>query len=127
MLNFVFILAIIFEIALTSFLVLKLIEAQNRVEALNEKVIKAGQNIFEKINESISVIKKINKVVSIFSNKKFTKTMSVLRITFIVIQTLIFIRSFNFSKGILTNMKKMKKLVYVQIAKEILKTVCKYL
>lgn len=127
MLNFVFISAIIFEIALTSFLVVKLIKAQKKVEAINEEVIASGFEIFEKMNETISVVKKINKVVSFLSNKKFATAMAALKIGFIVIQTLIFLRNFKFSNGILENVKKMKKLMYIQITKEILKTVCKYL
>jgi len=127
MLNFVFILAIILEIALTTFVVLKLIEVQKRVIILNEQVVSCTPIIFQKTNEFISVIKKINKVVSIFSNKKFSTTMTVLKISFVVIQTLIFIKTFKFSRSLVTNMKKMKKLVYIQIAKEIMKLICKYL
>lgn len=127
MLNFVFILTIIFEIALTAFCVLKLIEAQKKVEVLHGKVIAYSKVIFEKSNEIISVVKKINKVIAIFSNKKFAITMSILKIGFIVIQTLIFIKTFKFSSSFVTNLKKMKKLLYIQIAKEMIKLVCKYL
>ncbi len=127
MLNFVFILAIILEISLTSFFVLKLIEAQKSVEIWNEKVVFAGK-IALQVNTSLNKnIKKINKFVSIFTNKKTLLAIKIIKLSFSIFQMFLFFRTFNFSKGFLFNLKSAKKLLYAQFTKELIKNICKYL
>lgn len=127
MLNFVFILAIFFEILITSFLVVKLIEAQKVVEGYNEKLIFGGKVILE-LNKSFNKnIKKINKVVAIFSNKNILLAIKIVRMSISIIQVILFIRTINFSKGFLLNIKTIKKLLLAQVTKELIKKICKYL
>lgn len=127
MLNFVFIIAIIFEILITSFFVTKLIEAQKVVEGYTEKLIFDGKIILE-LNRSFNKnIKKINKVIAIFSNKNIALAIKIIRMSITIIQVILFIRTVNFSKGFLSNIKTIKKLLYAQVTKELIKNICKYL
>lgn len=127
MLNFVFILAIFFEIFITSFLVVKLIEAQKVVEGYNGKLVFGGKVILE-LNKGFNKnIKKINKVVAIFSNKNILLAIKIVRMSISIIQVILFIRTINFSKGFLLNIKAIKKLLFAQVTKELIKKICKYL
>lgn len=125
MLNFVFILLIILEIFFTVFCVQKILICEKKVEELNEKVIAWGKIIIEFHQKLNSVIEKINKVVSIFTNKKFIQIKKIIQITIDIVQIIILFRSLDFSKGLKKafNFKNAKKILLAQITRELARKV----
>ena len=127
MLNFVFVLTIIFEILITSFLVYKLNQAEKKVISMTQEIVFLGRAVSiinRKLNKNI---KQINKVVSIFTNKKFIKIASILKTVVLVIQIIIFIKTIKSKGGFNLNFGKIKKLIYVQFLAKFFNLICKYL
>ena len=121
MLNFVYILAILSEIILCTMCVVQLIKLEKRVLELNEKLFLIQDAVLD-VNKKIKdIIIKINKVVSIFKNKKFIAIKRILKITMNTIQVVIFLRSLDFSKGLKSiNYKNIKKILYAEAIRRII-------
>ena len=121
MLDFVFILLIFLEIILSAICVVQLIKIEKKVIAYNQNLIILGERVLE-VNKIIrDTIKKINKVISIFSNRKFILIRKILRYTLNTIQIILFLKSLNLSKGLKSiNYKTIKKILYAEIARKIL-------
>lgn len=128
MLDFVFILLIILEVILSTIIVLKLIELEKRVVLINEKLTASSKIIFvvnDKIKKTITTI---NKFVSIVTNKKFIQISKIIRITLNIIEIIILLRSLDLSKGLKSiNYKNIKKLVFAQIVRKMLRKAFNYL
>lgn len=128
MLDFVFILLIILEVILSTIIVLKLIELEKRVVLINEKLTVSSKIIFvvnDKIKKTITTI---NKFVSIVTNKKFIQISKIIRITLNIIEIIILLRSLDLSKGLKSiNYKNIKKLVFAQIVRKMLRKAFNYL
>ena len=100
MLDFVFILLIFLEIILSAICVVQLIKIEKKVIAYNQNLTILGERVLE-VNKIIrDTIKKINKVISIFSNRKFILIRKILRYTLNTIQIILFLKSLNLSKGL---------------------------
>ena len=128
MLDFVFILLIILEVILSTIIVLKIIELEKRVVLINEKLTVSSKIIFivnDKIKKTITTI---NKFVSIVTNKKFIQISKIIRITLNIIEIIILLRSLDLSKGLKSiNYKNIKKLVFAQIVRKMLRKAFNYL
>ena len=121
MLDFVFIITIILELVLTSTIVVKICELEKKVKQINEELLLIRDIILEINSEFKRVISNINKVVSVFTNKKFITISKVISLIIDTIQVIILIHSLNLSKGIKSiNFKTVKKLFMAQITKTIL-------
>ena len=85
-------------------------------------VLEYGKKILE-INLLLKdAIKKINKVISILTNRRFLSALRIIQFTISVVQIVVLIKSLDFSKGLKSiNFKKIKKVFYTQIFKELFK------
>ena len=121
MLDFVFILLIIFEILFTYICVNKIIELDKKVIELDKKMDEIYKKILE-INKTVKdILKKINKVVSIFTNQKFILIRRIIVMTLDVIEIIILIRTLDFSKGKkFFNAKNLRKILFAKITREFL-------
>jgi len=121
MLNFVFILLIFFEIFFTILCVQKIILCEKKVLELNEKVVLWGKIITEFHHKLNNIITKINKIVSVFTNKKLKQIKKIIQISIDIIQLIILFKSLDFSKGIKKafNFKNAKKILLAQITREL--------
>ncbi len=113
MIDFVCVLSIILELILTYILIVKIIELEKHVNGLNQKLFEIYELILL-VNKKIkNTISKINKVVSILTNRKFITARRIIALTVDIIQVIIFVRSLNLSKGFnfkKINYKTLKKL-----------------
>ncbi len=124
MLDFVFITLIFFEIILTTLCIIKIIEIEEKVKMIHNKLILTF-NMILTINKQIkSTITKINKVVSFITNKKLIKISQIIKITVDIVQIIILIRSLNLSKGLKSiNYKNIKKLLLIETSRRILRKI----
>ena len=83
-------------------------------------VLEYGKKILE-INLLLKdAIKKINKVISILTNRRFLSTLRIIQFVVTTVQVIVLMKSLDFSKGIKSiNFKKLKKVFYTQIFKEL--------
>ena len=124
MLDFVFITLIFFEIILTTLCIIKIIEIEEKVKMIHNKLILTF-NMILTINKQIkSTITKINKVVSFITNKKLIKISQIIKITVDIVQIIILVRSLNLSKGLKSiNYKNIKKLLLIETSRRILRKI----
>lgn len=128
MLDFVFILLIILEVILSTIIVLKVIALEKYILLLNKKLTCASKMIFIVNNKIKKTIISLNKFVSIVTNKKFIQISRIIRITLNVIEIVILLRSLDLSKGLKSiNYKNIKKLVFAQIVRKMLRKAFNYL
>ncbi len=121
MLNFVFILLIIFEIPLVVFCCKKLMQIEKRVIELNEKTVKISKIIIVANQKVKEVIKNINKVISILTNKKLLSAIRIIKIAANAIQVILLIRSLKLASGIKKiDFKVVRTLFYAQAFKQLL-------
>jgi len=120
MLNFVFILLIIFEIILTYILVKYIIKLEKKVENYHRTLMLYSVLILE-INEKVkSTLKSLNKVVSILTSKKIALLKTVIHYLILAFQVFYLIRSLKSGKN-LFKIKTMKKLLYPYFIKNLIK------
>ncbi len=118
MLDFIFIVTIFLEIILTSLAVLKLLEFEKRVRELNKELFLIKDMILEINTQLKQIIVNINKIVSIFTNKKLVQLSKIIPIIIDSIQIIILIKSLNLSKGLKSlNFETIKKIFMAQITK----------
>ena len=124
MLDFIFIFTIFLEIVLTVICSKKLIELEKKVSIVDKK-LKTIYTLTCEINTKIKgTIGKINKFVSIITNKKLIKIRQIIKITINVVQIIILIKSLNFSKGLKSiNYKNIKRLLFAQGLRQIIKNI----
>lgn len=124
MLDFIFIFTIFLEIVLTVICSKKLIELEKKVSMVDKK-LKTIYALTCEINTKIKgTIGKINKFVSIITNKKLIKIRQIIKITINVVQIIILIKSLNFSKGLKSiNYKNIKRLLFAQGLRQIIKNI----
>lgn len=128
MLDFVFILLIILEVILSTIIVLKIIALEKYILLLNKKLTCASKMIFIVNNKIKKTIISLNKFVSIVTNKKFIQISRIIRITLNIIEIVILLRSLDLSKGLKSiNYKNIKKLVFAQIVRKMLRKAFNYL
>ena len=127
MLDFVFILTIIFEIILTSIIVSKLTKFEKEVKMLQDEIVLMWSEILE-INKKIKdTIHKLNKVVSILTNKKVLTGMRLILIAIDVVQLVSLIRSFRHLKerSGFNSLSALKNLLFTHFTRNIiLKFLC---
>lgn len=119
MLDFVLILATILEIILCIICVKYLITLEKRVQSLSEEVVVFGSKILEIVIKVKEILKRTNKIVSIFTNKKAIMTYKIIRITIDTIHLIVLFRTLDFSKGL--KFQTIKKIFYSQVVKEFIK------
>ena len=122
MLDFIFIITIFFEIVLTVIAIIAICKLEQKVKILNSELFLI-QDIILKINSQLKpVITNTNKVVSIFTNKKFIQISKIIALTIDTIQIIILLRSLNLSRGVKAlNFETLKKLFMAQITKTIIR------
>lgn len=124
MLDFICIIMIFLEIFTVAFCCVKLVELEKRIILLNEKLTIQGENIISACKNIRNGIKKVNKVISIITNKKFWRIKKIMFIAFDLIQLIMFIKSLDLSKGLKSlNYKTLKKLLLAQVSKEIIRKI----
>lgn len=117
-----FIFLIILEICATIFAVYKLTALEAKIDEFHEQFLILAKEVLV-INEKVQeTIKKINKVLKFITNKKLFKIITVLKTIFNIIQLILFIRSFDFSKNKkILNYKNIKKLFLTEFVRRIVR------
>ena len=110
MLDFIFIILIFLEIAIVYYIILKVTTFEKKVIELNKRLIITGQEINKIHIELQQTVRKVNKVVRIFTNKKFIHAKKVITVVIDIIQIVMLLQSFNLSMGLRFNLKNIKKL-----------------
>ena len=112
---------IIFEIIFTLFCVKKIIQCEKRVDEIHLKMLEGAKKLLEINDEVRKVLKKVNKVVKILTNKRLHQIKRILMMTLDIIQTIILFKSLDLSKGIKSiNYGNLKKLAYARIIQQIM-------
>lgn len=115
------IILIIFEIALTSFAVIKLNRSIEKVEAINKKLSFAANSTLVICNKVKEYVFKVNKFVSIITSKKIQRIHTVIKYALNIAEIVILIRTMDFSKGIKSlNYKNIKKLLLANVSKKLI-------
>ena len=118
---FSIILLIFFEIIFTLFCVKKIIQCEKRVDEIHLKMLEGAKRLLEINDEVRKVLKKVNKVVKILTNKRIHQIKRILMMTLDIIQTIILFKSLDLSKGIKSiNYGNLKKLAYARIIQQII-------
>ena len=126
MIDFICAFLIVTEIVLTYITVVKLLEIEKKVVVYNEKLVYYGNIITSAHIKITDTIHKINSVVSVFTNKRFIQIKNIISVTIDIIQLVLLVKSLNFSKGVTYNLRNIKKILFTQITREILKKlICK--
>jgi len=113
---------IILEITLTILIVIGINILDKKVKDFHEKFILLSTEVLilnDKIKETIS---KTNKVLNFITNKRLYQIINIAKVTFNTIQFILFIRTFDFKKGIL-NYKNLKRLFLSEIARRFLRKI----
>ena len=122
MLDFVFAFLIFTEIILTYIVVKKIIELEKKVDEIHVLMLERAKNLLELIDVIKSTLKKVNKVISFITNKRFKQIRRIISLTISIIQMILLIRSFDFSKGLKSiNYKNVRKIIFSQAIKELIK------
>lgn len=123
MFNTIFIIAIILEIVITYFLISKLILANKKIEKLHKSLI-LNYCLFVEANKKIKEgVKKLNKFIAFFTNKKFIMFKNIIKYSITFFQYYYLIKSIRNSKGLkkIFSFKNIKKIMILKAAIEILK------
>ncbi len=113
------IILIIVEVVLTIFVVLKLEKARNSIKKLNEQLNIFKETVLISFAKVKNIVTKTNKVVAFVTNEKIIKIHSVLKFLATALQIFIFVKTFDFSKGMKNlNFKNIKKILFSELAKK---------
>jgi len=123
MLDFLFIILIFSEIALTYFAIIKILEFEKKITKLNEIVIEKGKLINAIHKQIQQIIKKVNFFVSILTNKRIWQIKKIITTAISIIEIIIVLKSFNMKKGVKSNLKNIKKLLFTRLSKQIAKKI----
>ena len=122
MLDFVCIVAIFLEIFLTIFCVKKLIFAEKKLIVLEEKIVLIADMTLAVVKKVRPTVEKINKFISIVTNKNIIKISKIVRTTVDIIQVILLLKSLDFSKGIKSiNFKNLKKILLLETSRRALR------
>ncbi len=127
MINFICIVAIIVEICVTVFTVIKLVEYNKKVILLSDQILTTGALVIDINNQTNSVIKKINKIVSIITDRKLWLFVTIVKKLIGFVQIFVLIRTIGFNKGFRINFRSIKKLICMELFKKTFWFFCKYL
>lgn len=110
------------EIALTVLCVRKILAFELKINEAHVKMLESAKKALEINDEIQNSIKKINKIFKILSNKKLYQIKKLVMMTIDIIQVIILIKSFDFSKGAKKiNYKLLKNIAYARIIQQIFK------
>ena len=118
MINFICIVAIIVEICVTVFTVIKLVEYNKKVILLSDQILTTGALVIDINNQTNSVIKKINKIVSIITDRKLWLFVTIVKKLIGFVQIFVLIRTIGFNKGFRINFRSIKKLICMELFKK---------
>ena len=114
----------IFEVIFTIFCVKKISKAQVCVEEIHVKMLEGAKKILEINDEIRKVLKKINKVVKIITNKKLHQIKRIIMLAMDIIQIIMLFRSLNLSKATKTlDLKLLKNIAFARIGQQIVRKV----
>lgn len=115
-------LLIFIEIVLTIFCVKKLQAFEIKIDEINLKMLEGAKKVLEINDEIQKIIKKINKIIRILSNKKLHQAKRMIMMTIDVIQVIMLIKSFDLAKGKKKiNFKLLKNVAYARITQQVLR------
>ena len=85
-------------------------------------MLEKAKKILEINDEIQKVVKKINQVIRIITNKRFHQIKKILMISLDIIQVIMLLKSLNLSKGLKSlDINKLKKVIYARITQQALK------
>jgi len=123
MLDLLFIILIFLEIFVLYFSVTKIMQFNKKLIQLNEIVVEKGKIINDMHKKIQDIIKKINFVVSVLTNKKLILAKRIISTTISIIELLIILKSFNFKKGAMANLKNIRKLLLTGLSRQLFKKI----
>ena len=123
MLDFLFIILIFLEIAFLYFAIIKMTQLNQKIIKLNEVLLEKGKLICDMHKKIQKVIKKINFFVSIVTNEKIWRAKRIISTAISIIEIVIIFRSFSLKKGVKSNLKNVKKLLFTGLSRELIKKI----
>lgn len=122
MLEFIFIITIILEIVITAFIITKTVKLEKKIKD-TEKTMIEGFLAFLEINNQIKkTVKKLNKIVAIFTSKKIIKIKNIIIFIITSFQIFYLIKSLNLKGGFkqILSFDNIKKILFANLTKELI-------
>ena len=124
MLDFICIMLIIFEVIFTIFCVKKICKIEVRVDEIHVQMLEGAKKVLEINDEIRKVLKKVNKVVRIITNKRLHQIKSAIMLIMDIVQVILLFKSLNLSNGAKSfDYKLLKNIAFARVGQQIIRKV----